>query len=294
MSDDLNRGDDRVRPGRETPMRPARPDESPVPRRREYDDEDDRPRPRPRSSSDGGMKTLLIILAIVGILGFCLIAGVVGGMFALVRSVRNSVGPAIAKAQATNNYKQVALGVLAYHDKYQRFPPVAMPTADGKKQGLSWRVAILPFMGPDQEALYKQFKIDKSWDDPDNMKLAPLMPYFYAPGDGSFSDRTHVRVFTGNRAMFDLKNQRRIADITDGLTNTIMLAEAADPVLWIKPDELPFDPKKPPPALGMPGNDFFVVAMGDGSVRFLKKSISPEKLRLAIDSADGQPVDLDQ
>jgi hypothetical protein len=294
MSDEFERGDERVRPGRESPMRPARPDESLEPRRREYDDDDERPRPRARSGGDGGTKTLLIVLALVGVVAFCLIISVVGGMIYLVRSAAKSFGPAVAKAQATSNYKQVALAIHAYHAKYGRFPPVAMPTADGKKQGLSWRVAILPFMGPDQEALYKQFKIDKPWDDPENMKLASLMPYFYTPGDGSFTDRTHVRVFTGNRAMFDLQSQRRITDITDGLSNTIMLVEATDPVLWIKPDELPFEPKKPPPSLGLPGNDFFVVAMGDGSVRFLKKTISPDKLRLAIDSADGQPVDLDQ
>src|SRR5262249_49187178 len=160
-----------------------------------------------------------------------------------------------AKAQATNNYKQVALGIHAYHDKHSKFPPVAMPTSDGKP-GLSWRVAILPFMGPDQEALYKRFKIDKPWDDPENMKLAAQMPYFYAPNDGTFSDKTHVRVFTGNRAMFDLKIQRKMVDITDGLSNTIMIVEAADPVLWIRPDELPFDTKKPLPSLGMPGNDY--------------------------------------
>src|SRR5262249_7853601 len=124
MSDDLNRDEDRIRPGRESPMRPAGP-ERPPPRRRDYDDEDLPPR---RRKSDGGMKTLFIILAIVGVVGFSLIAAVVVGFVLLIRTAVKSVGPAIAKAQATNNFKQVSLGVMNYHDKYGRFPPVAMPT----------------------------------------------------------------------------------------------------------------------------------------------------------------------
>src|SRR5437899_10119717 len=115
MSDDLYRDDDHIRPGRESPMRPAGPGDRPAPPRRRDDDDDDLPPPRPKS--DGGMKTLLIVLAIVGVVGFCLVASVVVGFVLLVRTAVKSVGPAIAKAQATNNFKQVALGIQSYHEK---------------------------------------------------------------------------------------------------------------------------------------------------------------------------------
>jgi hypothetical protein len=289
MSNDFDRDDDRIRSGRESPMRPAGSAGRPAPRQRDDDDDDDRP--VRRSDSGGGAKTLLIVLAIVGVVGFCVVASVVIGLVLLVRTAAKSLGPAIAKAQTTNNFKQVAIGVHNYHDKYNMFPPVAMKTKDGKP-GLSWRVAILPFIG--EEALYRRFKTDEAWDHPDNMKLASQMPIVYAPANGGSLDKTHMRVFTGNRAMFDLNKQRRITDITDGLSNTIMIVEATDPVLWIKPDELPFDPKKPLPSLGLPGDEFFTVAMGDGFTRLIRKSINPEKLKLAIDSGDGQPVDLDK
>ena len=39
---------------------------------------------------------------------------------------------------------------------------------------LSWRVAILPFI--DQDALFKEFKLEESWDSPHNLKLLPRMP----------------------------------------------------------------------------------------------------------------------
>src|SRR5262245_59336615 len=127
MSDDLSRDDDRVRPSRETPMRPARPPEPPTPPQRDYDDDD---QPRRRSKSDGGTKTLLIILAIVAVIGFCLIGSVVGGFIYLVRTAVKSVGPAMAKAQASMHYKQVGMAIHNYHDKHNRFPPVSMPISD--------------------------------------------------------------------------------------------------------------------------------------------------------------------
>ena len=42
------------------------------------------------------------------------------------------------------------------------------------KPGLSWRVAILPYL--EQDTLYKQFKLDEPWDSPHNKKLIRQMP----------------------------------------------------------------------------------------------------------------------
>jgi Protein of unknown function (DUF1559) len=292
MSDDLDRDNDRIRPGRESPMRPTRPAarDDDMRRRAEEGDDDDDDRPRPRKSDGSGAKTLLIVLAIVAVVAFCLVGSVVTGVVLLVRTAAKSVTVAAAKVKTTNDYKQVALGIHNYHSRYQQLPPVEMKTKDGS-QGLSWRVAILPFVGED--ALYRQFKLDEGWDSPNNRRLASQMPMIYASQDNAGGEKTHLRVFTGNRAMFDLKTQRRFTDVTDGLSNTIMFVEATDPVLWTKPDELPFDPKKPLPSLGTSGNDYFITAFGDGSVKWLRKSLSPEKLKLAIDSQDGQPVDLE-
>jgi hypothetical protein len=289
MSDDLDRDNDRIRPTRESPMRPGRAAGRDEMRRRAEDDDDVEDRPR-RSKSDGGVKTVLIVLAIVGVVGFCLVGGLVTGVVLLVRTAAKSVTVAAAKMKTTNDYKQVAIGIHNYHDRYQMLPPVAMKTKSGKP-GLSWRVAILPFV--EQEALFRRFKLDEAWDHPDNLNLANEMPQIYARHDVNQIDKTHMRVFTGNRAMFDVNFQRKFTDVTDGLGNTFMFVEATEPVLWIKPDELPFDPKKPLPSLGLPGNEYFTAAFGDGSVKLLRKSLSPEKLKLAIDSQDGQPVDLE-
>jgi hypothetical protein len=59
--------------------------------------------------------------------------------------------------------------------------------------------------------------------------------------------------------MFDpTKAKLTFVDVTDGLSNTVMVVETVDPVLWAKPGDLLIDPKKPLPKLtaaGMDGGD---------------------------------------
>lgn len=267
-------------------IRPDRPEDGPrrqsaAPSRDEPDYYDDAP---PRSGGGGGaIKVLLIIFVAFAVVGL-LVVGLCGvGGFFLFRSVNRSVASAAARVKGFNNYKQVALAMHNYHDRNGKFPPASMKTKSGKP-GLSWRVALLPYL--DHDSLYRQFKIDEAWDHPDNRRLASQMPMVFRDLDGGPGEMTRMRGFYGKGAIFDPMKQRGITDITDGSTNTIMFAEAATPVLWIQPDELQFDPKGTLPPLGSPGNDYFVVAMCDGSVRPVKKTTPAEKLRAAI-TADG-------
>jgi hypothetical protein len=53
-----------------------------------------------------------------------------------------------------------------YHGEHGRLPPAAVCGPDGTPL-LSWRVLILPFI--EQQALYRQFKLDEPWDGPHNL-----------------------------------------------------------------------------------------------------------------------------
>ena len=70
-----------------------------------------------------------------------------------------------------------------------------------------------------------------------------------------------------------------------------MVVEGAEPVIWTKPDDLPFDPKKALPKLGGLFNGACNVAMCDGSVRRLKKDADEKELRHLIGYNDGEVVD---
>ena len=82
----------------------------------------------------------------------------------------------------------------------------------------------------------------------------------------------------------------KITDMTDGTSNTLMVAEAAEPVIWTKPDDLAFDPDKPLPKLGghFPGG--FNAAFMDGSVRFLHQTMSEKTLKALITRNGGEVV----
>ncbi len=56
------------------------------------------------------------------------------------------------------------------------FPTAAILDKNGKPL-LSWRVALLPYI--EQDALYRQFKLDEPWDSEHNKKLIAQMPKIY-------------------------------------------------------------------------------------------------------------------
>jgi prepilin-type processing-associated H-X9-DG protein len=114
---------------------------------------------------------------------------------------------------------------------------------------------------------------------------------FELPGDKKPAPGlTHYLSFLGKGAIFEGKRGIRITDITDGTSNTIMVAEAATGVPWTKPDDLPFDPDGALPKLGgaFPGGQN--VLFCDGSVRFLRAMIDPKVLRALITRNGGEVI----
>ncbi len=81
------------------------------------------------------------------------------------------------------------------------------------------------------------------------------------------------------------------ATFTDGTSNTILVAEAGTPVPGTKPEDIPYDPKKPIPELGGYFEGGFCAALADGAVHFYKKTIPESILRALITRAGGEAVD---
>jgi hypothetical protein len=201
------------------------------------------------------------------------------------------VREAAARASASNNLKQIGLAMHMYHDTMGKFPPQNGVTAfngdPNPKPLLSWRVHLLPYM--EQQNLYDQFKLDEPWDSPNNKRLIAQMPKLYAsPSAPTEPGKTYCKVFVGGGAMFSDLRQFNLVNITDGTSNTIMAIEGGAPVIWTKPDDIPYDPAKPLPDLKLLGNSRIQVLMADGSVRMIDLGrISEKTLRAAITAADG-------
>lgn len=199
------------------------------------------------------------------------------------------VHDANTRVRVSNNLKMIALGMHNYHDANGAFPPHGN-YVKGKPM-LSWRVHLLPYL--DQSELYKQFKLDEPWDSEHNSKLIPQMPAIFAPRNKKLAQqgKTTYLVPYGKDLVFEGQKGGSIRDITDGSSNTIMAVEAADEaaVIWTKPDDLNFDPKKPLQGLIGPDPRGFMAAFADGSVRFIAKTINVETL-LALFTRNGGEV----
>lgn len=119
-------------------------------------------------------------------------------------------------------------GFRAWHSNSAE--KLLLPNSDGRGQGLSWRVHLLPYLG--NEGLYQQFHLNEPWDSEHNLKLASQMPNVY----GTQSDKTRFRCFLP----VDGESPLRVGDVSDGLSQTALIFWVAESqaVLWSKPDSL--------------------------------------------------------
>jgi hypothetical protein len=198
-------------------------------------------------------------------------------------------------AQSKNNLKQLALALHNYDASNNRLPAAAVFGKDGTPL-LSWRVALLPYLG--EGPLYKQFHLDEPWDSEHNKDLLRYLPkVFAAPGlPWKEPGETYYRVFVGPGSAFPPGPKARVSlsGIKDDRSRTVLVAEAGEGVPWTKPDELAFEAKGPLPKLGGVFADGFHAACADGTVRFLKKGIYADEavLRALVGIDDGVAVDL--
>jgi hypothetical protein len=201
--------------------------------------------------------------------------------------------PARTAAQrlvSVNRMKQILIAMHNYLDANGHFP--ANVTDKDGKELLSWRVLLLPYI--EQDALYKQFKLDEPWDSEHNKKLTAQMPSTYLSGfEKKGADKTFYKGFAGPGALFEPGATIKIANIPDGTSNTIAVVECGPPVEWTKPADIPFDPKKKLPKLEAPYKNVLVTATCDGAVHTIRSDADEAKLRLLIERADGNPVDFD-
>ncbi|HUT95033.1 MAG TPA: DUF1559 domain-containing protein [Thermoguttaceae bacterium] len=187
---------------------------------------------------------LLVVIAIIGIL------------IALLLPAVQAAREAARRSQCTNNLKQMGLALHNYHDVHKIFPRCSYTTTPcGVWEGWSAHTMILPFV--EQQAVYDTVKglcqtatgtaATQCWrcgTDCNNWYMSirrTRISGFICPSDGSTvfgadTGNNNYVVSTGatrgwdgdcryQNGIFSRDCERRISDIKDGTTNTIMLAE---------------------------------------------------------------------
>jgi RNA polymerase sigma factor (sigma-70 family) len=195
-------------------------------------------------------------------------------------------GNAGAQEERTNNMKQILLAFHNYYNANGHLPALANFGGDGLPK-LSWRVALLPYLA--EGDLFAEFRQDEPWDSPHNKDLIGRMPaVFRTPDSPVPSGQTRFRGFAGKGAMFEGVRGIKFEEVTDGTSNTVLIAMATDPVTWTQPGELPFVAGERLPALEVTTPHGYALGIADGSVRMFPTG-DRRKLR-AIITRDGGEV----
>lgn len=179
---------------------------------------------------------------------------------------------------AIDRMKRIGEGIERYLKANNGYPAVAIRTKTTPM--LSWRVAILPYIG--YEELYKRFKLDAPWNHPANEKLLAEIPNIYRdPGrtEANVHFTNFLAVEFGSSLMLREK-KRQVVDVTDGIDNTVMVLEVndSDAVPWTMPQEFEIKSAAGNAArLGKKRSDGTFVLWGGGLVTVIPRS-TPDRL----------------
>lgn len=209
---------------------------------------------RSRSRQAFTLVELLVVIAIIGIL--------VGLLLPAVQAARE----AARRMQCSNNFKQMGLALLNYHDSYNKFPPRIGGDANGINYSPSGIMRLLPYI--EQTALFNQISSPQTFNgvnypaynvattDGNYAPWAAKIPSFLCPSDGESGNsgtlgRSSYHFSNGDyagwwgspdtRGIFEVwalypdwtswhrGSPRGIASITDGTSNTIAMSERGIP-----------------------------------------------------------------
>lgn len=207
------------------------------------------------------------------------------------------------RATAAKRLKSIGLAFYNYESAHVQFPSgiACKPSKENPTGlGLSWRVLLLPYL--EQDNLFRQFKLDEPWDSEHNKALVPKMPEVFAsPGKEAPFGLTYLRAIRGPRAFLfvqsldgrhpghPLRGRKIPGEFPDGTENTLAVAEAAEPVIWTKPDDLDYDGKELPKLGGVFPNGFYGL-LADSQVLFFPKEQTSDDLLRSLLTIDGKEV----
>src|SRR5262245_45684456 len=200
------------------------------------------------------------------------------------------------RAECTNNMRNILLAMLQYHDSQGEFPPAYIADANGKPMH-SWRVLILPYL--DQKVLYRTYRFDEPWDGPNNRKLHDIALKIYScPSRDEKQPKTDTSyvVVVGPQTMWPGERSSKVAEITDGLSNTIMLVESHNSgIHWMEPRDLHVlqmpSVTNPQRGQGISSNHKGGANVGfaDGSIRYVVNGVPAETIQAALTRSGKEP-----
>ena len=192
-----------------------------------------------------------------------------------------------------NYLKQIGLALHNYHDEFGCLPPAYVADAQGKPL-YSWRVLLLPYL--EQNNLYRAFKLNESWDSPDNIKFSSMdLPELHCASDlKARPGRTSYVAITGPGTAFEGAKSHTFRDFKDGMSNTLLVVEVADSdIHWAEPRDLNIDAMNltinaDPHGFSSHHKGGAQALFADGSARMLSNELPKETVRALLTINGGE------
>ena len=192
-------------------------------------------------------------------------------------------------SECESNLRRIGQALEDYHNEHNAYPP-AMTYDESGKPMHSWRVLILPHLGPEAEGIYRQYDMQQPWDSQRNMQLLNQMPAVYAcPSDTkAVLGETSYLAVIGPETVIPVNSRTKTTrrDITDLLSETMVVVECeGSTVNWLEPKDVPVAALRAglnshnPAAPGSRHLQGVHALMADQSVVRLRDDISSEDLR---------------
>ncbi len=266
------------------------------------------------------MKQLSIRKMMLMIAGLAVLFAVMVGIVRLAESTNRCTGG--RTAQCASNMHNVALALLLYSSEHNgSFPSGTWPNPSLPPEGrLSWYAAISPYL--DEQKSHDVLEKTEPWDGgmnataartrisvlccPDhvgNRPGSPMPPTSYIGIAGIGRDAALLPKSDPRAGVFGYDRQTTLADIRDGLANTMVIAESG-PVYgpWLQGGPATvrgLDPAYQPyigPGCqfgGLHADDRATVAFADGSVRVVTKTVNPKVFEVLSTIAGGETLSAD-
>jgi type II secretory pathway pseudopilin PulG len=244
---------------------------------------------------------------------FEVVSAIIAVIVALLLPAMVAARSASRRTNCINNLKQIDLALQSYLNAYNVLPSgsydAVRPVASGSGgYQVSWIVSMLPYM--EQSALYHAFNFQHGAEDPVNQTVRmSWLSSMLCPSDGSagqswFAARpapgqgvepgrssyagcqndVEAPIDEDNHGVFFLNSHVRVVDVTDGLSQTILVGEVPwrSSAGWVSGTRATLRNTGHP----INGVTFAAVALaGAGSPR-LPKTLTAQELDQKIDSGE--------
>lgn len=162
-------------------------------------------------------------------------------------------------------------------------PPRAITDESGIPL-LSWRVALLPYLGSDGKELHERFHLDEPWDSEHNRTLVEKMPGVFAASEHGVQGNTRYLVPVGEDCLYPT-NGVAARSIPRGLGKTIFAVKVGPlyEVVWTRPADFSYDPSAPTRSLPDSESAPRLVIMADGSAKVLRTDVDAQSVRELFD-----------